>query len=81
MNACHSFKEFEGFITHKEHTTENLLFCIWFRSYLDRFQSLPSTEQAKVPVPNKKLGERDDPYAYLTSPKKSGGVWSITGGQ
>ncbi|KAK4687389.1 hypothetical protein P7C73_g2717, partial [Tremellales sp. Uapishka_1] len=60
-----SFPDFSAFITHKEYTSENLLFVIWFRSYRARFNELPDETKHAVPVPSTKLGDRYDIFGYL----------------
>lgn len=57
-----SFKDFSTFITEKEHTTENLLFVIWYRSYEARWKELKENVRERVPVPSTRLGDRYDPF-------------------
>jgi hypothetical protein len=57
-----SFKDFLTFITEKEHTTENFLFVIWYRSYEARWRGLKEDVRERVPVPSTRLGDRYDPF-------------------
>lgn len=57
-----SFKDFTNFISEKEHTAENLLFAIWYRSYAARWRDLKEDVQKRVPVPSTRLGDRYDPF-------------------
>ncbi len=55
LESSTSFSDFEAFLTHKEFSTENLLFIVWFRSYTERFFALSEEEKSKVaPAPNAK---------------------------
>ena len=65
------FREFQQFVTHKEFTTENLLFTIWFRSYRRRFSELEESERLKVDAPSDRLGDTLSPFGYLN--KSAGG--------
>lgn len=60
-----SFKDFTTFVTEKEHTTENLLFVIWYKSYELRWNTLDQSLREKVPVPSTKLGDRYDPFRHV----------------
>ena len=60
-----SYADFASFVTHKEFTTENLLFVIWFRSYRERYESFDEDIRNGVPVPSTRLGDRYTPFAYL----------------
>lgn len=60
-----SFKDFMTFVTEKEHTTENLLFVIWYKSYEVRWKALDQDAKAQVPVPSTRLGDRYDPFPNL----------------
>ncbi len=60
-----SFPDFAAFITHKEFSTENLLFIIWFRSYRARYEALPETQKIGVPIPSTRLGDRYNPFSYV----------------
>lgn len=60
-----SFKNFTTFITEKEHTTENLLFVIWYKSYEVRWRALDQVARDKVPVPSTRLGDRYDPFRLM----------------
>lgn len=57
-----SFKDFRSFVEGKEHSTENLLFAIWYRSYAARWKDLDEATKKRVPVPSTKLGDRYDPF-------------------
>lgn len=59
------FEDFAAFVTHKEFTTENLLFVVWFRSYQHRYNGLPRKEREGIPIPSTRLGDRYTPFAYL----------------
>lgn len=60
-----SFKDFTTFITEKEHTTENLLFVIWYKSYEVRWQALDQVARDKIPIPSTRLGDRYDPFRLI----------------
>lgn len=55
-----SFKDFTNFISEKEHTAENLLFAVWYRSYAARWRDWDENLKKRVPVPSTKLGDRYD---------------------
>jgi hypothetical protein len=57
-----SFKDFTRFIEGKEHTAENLLFAIWYRSYAARWRDLQEDVKKRVPIPSTRLGDRYDPF-------------------
>jgi len=57
-----SFRDFRRFITEKEHTAENLLFTIWYRSYAARWRDLDEGTKRRVPLPSTRLGDRYDPF-------------------
>ena len=58
-----SFADFATYISHKEFTTENLLFIVWYRSYRARYHDLPAHVRENVPVPSLMLGDRHRPFA------------------
>lgn len=62
-----AFNDFLGFVTRKELSSENLLFVVWFRSYMTRFNALPTEQRLGVPVPSTKLGDRYRPFAHLNA--------------
>jgi hypothetical protein len=70
-----SFKDFRSFIEEKEHSTENLLFAIWYRSYAARWRDLDEETKKRVPVPSTRLGDRYDPF---TNGRGSGVVGTST---
>ncbi|ORY27449.1 hypothetical protein BCR39DRAFT_445113, partial [Naematelia encephala] len=74
-----AFPDFAAFVTHKEFTTENLLFVIWFRSYKARFDELQDGIKASVPVPSTKLGDRHAPFGYLDKAIAQGHAGGSTG--
>jgi len=57
-----SFKDFRSFVEGKEHSTENLLFAVWYRSYAARWRDLDEETKKRVPVPSTRLGDRYDPF-------------------
>ena len=67
-----SYADFASFVTHKEFTTENLLFVIWFRSYRERYNCFDQGIRNGVPVPSTRLGDRYAPFAYLNRPADVG---------
>ncbi|KAI9632518.1 uncharacterized protein MKK02DRAFT_40821 [Dioszegia hungarica] len=62
-----AFPDFAAFVSHKEFTTENLLFVMWFRSYRHRYAQLPKEVQDAIPVPSARMGDRYTPFKYLDS--------------
>jgi hypothetical protein len=57
-----SYKDFSTFVTEKEHSTENLLFVIWYRSYEARWKQLSQDVRDRIPVPSTRLGDRYAPF-------------------
>lgn len=80
-----SFKDFSTFITEKEHTTENLLFVIWYRSYEARWRELKEDVRGRVPVPSTRLGDRYDPFRRrsdtITKSEEEGDVTTMSIGE
>lgn len=60
--ALHDFLDFT---THKEVSSENVLFLVWFQSYRARFEALEEKERARVARPDRKLDQQRDPFGYL----------------
>ena len=79
--TCHpiAFSDFATFCANKEHTSENLLFALWFRSYTARFNATLVEKRAKVPVPSTRLGDRYRPFAYLDQDRRDTVVESTLG--
>lgn len=67
-----AFGDFAAFVSHKEFTTENLLFVIWFRSYRYRWNQSPRNERERVPIPSARMGDRYAPFAYLDKKTEDG---------
>lgn len=56
--------DFMAFVTHKEFTSENVLFVLWFRGYRERYENLEQDTRRRVPVPSTKLGDRYRPFEH-----------------
>ncbi|EIW66607.1 hypothetical protein M231_01473 [Tremella mesenterica] len=73
-----SFSDFAAFVSHKEYSSENLLFVIWFRSYRSRWDSLPLSERESTPIPNTKMGDRHQPFVHIDKALAEGNVMSAS---
>jgi len=49
--ALTSLQNFQDYLRYKEHSSENLLFWNWYKSYRQRFDSLPLQERSLSPIP------------------------------
>ncbi|WVQ78719.1 hypothetical protein IAT38_000806 [Cryptococcus sp. DSM 104549] len=66
-----SFADFAAFVTNKDHTTENLLFVLWYRDYRERYGMQPEEVRARIPVPSTRLRDRYDPFGYLERARRA----------
>jgi hypothetical protein len=73
-----SFKDFSTFISEKEHSTENLLFVIWYRSYDARWKALSQDVKDGIPVPSTRLGDRYAPFGRGSASGEKEGAGSST---
>ncbi|WVO13250.1 hypothetical protein L204_100863 [Cryptococcus depauperatus] len=60
-----SFTDFADFVTHKDHSSENILFVLWFRDYKENWSLLEQDIRRGVPIPSTSLQDRHEPFAYL----------------